>query len=84
MGPFEVLPGPTRKCLRVVRFGSVGRVGASVPVEPKVPMFFLFLYFSKLFFTEIYFRFHNLQIYTPTARRRGGRPLPPYCRVVGT
>ena len=33
-----------------------------------------FLYFSKLFFTEIYFRFHNLQIYTPTVRQRGGRP----------
>ena len=25
---------------------------------------FLFFYFSKSFFTEIYFRFHNLQIYT--------------------
>ena len=36
--------------------------------------FFLFLYFLKSFFTEIYFRFHNLQIYTPTARLRGGRP----------
>ena len=42
--------------------------------------FFLFLYFSKSFFKEIYFRFHNLQIYTPTARLRGGRPLPPSCR----
>ena len=36
--------------------------------------FFYFYIFSKLFFTEIYFRFHNLQIYTPTARLRGGRP----------
>ena len=35
---------------------------------------FLFLYFSKLFFTEIYFRFHNLQFCTPTARLRGGQP----------
>ena len=35
--------------------------------------FFLFLYFSKLFFTEIYFRFHNLQVYTPTAQQGGGR-----------
>ena len=35
MGPFEVLPGHTRKCLRAVRFGSVGRVWP-VPVEPKV------------------------------------------------
>ena len=41
---------------------------------------FLFLYFLKLFFTEIYFRFHNLQVYTPTARQGGGRgvaaPIP--------
>ena len=29
---------------------------------------FLFLYFLKTFFTEIYFRFHILQFYTPTAR----------------
>ena len=34
---------------------------------------FLFLYFSKTFFTEIYFRFHNLQFYTPTARQGGGK-----------
>ena len=34
---------------------------------------FLFLYFSKSFFIEIYFRFHNLQFCTPTARLRGGR-----------
>ena len=36
---------------------------------------FLFLYFSKTFFTEIYFQFHNLQFYTPTARQGGGRDL---------
>jgi hypothetical protein len=45
---------------------------------------FLFLYFSKIFFIEIYFQFHNLQFYTPTARQgaagglqpgRGGRDL---------
>ena len=38
--------------------------------------FFSFLYFSKSFFIEIYFRFQNLQVYTPaaTARLRGGRP----------
>ena len=35
---------------------------------------FLFLYFLKSFFTEIYFRFHNLQFCTPTAGRRGGYP----------
>ena len=32
------------------------------------------IYFLKLFFTKIYFWFHNLQIYTPTARLQGGRP----------
>ena len=37
------------------------------------PAAFLFLYFLKSFFTEIYFRFHNLQCCTPTARLRGGR-----------
>jgi len=36
--------------------------------------FFLFLYFSKSFFIKIYFRFYNLQIYTPIARLRAGRP----------
>ena len=36
---------------------------------------FLFLYFLKMFFTEIYFRFHILQFYTPTARQGGGRDL---------
>ena len=36
--------------------------------------FFFFLYFLKLFFTEIYFRFYNLQFCTPTARLRGGQP----------
>ena len=35
--------------------------------------FFLFLYFLKMFFIEIYFWFHNLQFYTPTARQGGGR-----------
>ena len=29
---------------------------------------FFILYFLKTFFTEIYFRFHILQFYTPTAR----------------
>ena len=28
-----------------------------------------------MFFTEIYFRFHILQFYTPTARQGGGRDL---------
>ena len=39
-----------------------------------VVRFFLFFYFSKSFFTEIYFRFHNLQFCTPTARLRGCQP----------
>ena len=34
---------------------------------------FLFLYFSKTFFTEIYFQYHILQFCTPTARQGGGR-----------
>ena len=33
---------------------------------------FLFLYFFKKKFTEIYFRFYILQFYTPTARQGGG------------
>ena len=37
--------------------------------------FFLFLYFSKSVFIEIYFRFHNLQIYGPAAPQSGGRDL---------
>ena len=41
----------------------------AVPSRPSV--FFSFLYFSKSFFTEIYFRFHNLQVCTPTARQEG-------------
>ena len=36
---------------------------------------FLFLYFSILFFTKIYFYFRNLQEYTPTAPLPGGRHL---------
>ena len=33
--------------------------------------FFLFFYFLFLFFTKIYFRFGNLQEYTPAAGRQG-------------
>jgi len=36
---------------------------------------FLFLYFLFLFFTKIYFRFGNLQKYTPAATLPGGRDL---------
>ena len=34
-----------------------------------------FLYFSKSFFTEIYFWFYNLQVCTHTAWQEGGRGL---------
>ena len=36
---------------------------------------FLFLYFLFLFFTKIYFRYGNLQKYTPAAPLPGGRDL---------
>ena len=42
---------------------------------------FLFLHFSKIFFTEIYFWIKVLQFYTPTARQGGGRG--PTARQVG-
>ena len=49
---------------------------------------FLFLYFLKTFFTEIYFQFHNLQFYTPTARQGAGwgpaAPLPAGRRAAGS
>jgi len=41
----------------------------SVSVPPGSLQPFLFLYFLKTFFIEIYFWFHNLQFYTPTARQ---------------
>ena len=83
MGPFEVLPGPTRKCLRVVRFGSVGRVGASVPVEPKVrrgPCFFYFYIFQNCFLQKYIFDFiiYRFIPYRPAA----GRPAL-YCPTAG-
>ena len=37
--------------------------------------YFLFFYFLFLFFTKIYFRFGNLQEYTPAAQLPGGRDL---------
>ena len=36
--------------------------------------FFYFYIFQNCFLKEIYFRFYNLHIYTPTTRLRGGRP----------
>ena len=36
-----------------------------------VRLFYFYIFQKK--FTEIYFSFHILQFYTPTARRRGGR-----------
>ena len=38
--------------------------------------FFIFI-FLKIFFTEIYFRFHILQFYTSTARQGAAGGLPP-------
>ena len=49
------------------------------PVRPKqksdLAGGFLFLYFLFLFFTKIYFRFEILQKYTPAAPLPGGRDL---------
>ena len=51
------------------------------PLSPgRANAVFLFLYFLFSFFTKIYFRFRNLQEYTPAAQLPGGRhlvaPLP--------
>ena len=43
--------------------------------DKQIKRFFLFFYFLFLFFTKIYFRFGNLQKYTPAARLPGGRDL---------
>ena len=43
--------------------------------EKLTQRFFYFFYFSILFFTKIYFRFGNLQEYTPAAQLPGGRDL---------
>ena len=59
------------------RFG-LGRERA----RAKAP--FLFLYFSKTFFTEIYFQFYNLQFCTPTALRGAAGGLPPGRGAAGT
>ena len=57
-------------CISRVR-PQLGRswAGAHGSKGPTGEAAFLFLYFLKIFFTEIYFRFHNLQFYTPTARQ---------------
>ena len=54
-------------CVRTRRSDGEAKAGRG----PSRTSVFLFLYFSKSFFTEIYFRFHNLQFCTPTARLRG-------------
>ena len=41
----------------------------------KFTAIFLFFYFLFSFFTKIYFRFRNLQEYTPAAPLQGGRDL---------
>ena len=55
--------------------------GIQGPFELDSPIaVFLFFYFLFSFFTKIYFRFRNLQEYTPAAQLPGGRhlvaPLP--------
>ena len=55
--------------------GGGPRAGAGRPGLAGAGGRVFFLYFLKLFFTEIYFQFHNLQFCTPTARLRGGRDL---------
>ena len=42
--------------------------------DPELAAFFFF-YFLFSFFTKIYFRFRNLQEYTPAAPLPGGRDL---------
>ena len=54
---------------------SVGRAHFSLWASSLPPCAFLFLYFLFLFFTKIYFRFGNLQKYTPAAPLPGGRDL---------
>ena len=44
------------------------------PRSPATSTSFLFLYFSKTFFIEIYFQYHNLQFCTPTTRQGACRP----------
>ena len=63
---------PELVCTVNTLFLSCARAKASTGNKNQAS--FLFLYFLKSFFTEIYFRFHNLQFCTPTARLRGGRP----------
>ena len=57
------------------RDGPFGACPWAVSPRRTVPKLapFLFLYFSKTFFTEIYFQYHNLQFCTPTARQGGSR-----------
>ena len=58
----------------------MGRIAVAVCKEGfarlwTVEAVFLFFYFLFLFFIKIYFRFINLQKYTPAARLPGGRDL---------
>ena len=60
----------------------IGRIVGSCPMEER--RLFYFFIFSKTFFTEIYFQFHNLQFCTPAARQGAAGGLPPGSRAAGT
>ena len=70
---FEVTRGCDATCRRKPSYGPswMSRLRGS----------FLFLYFSKTFFTEIYFRFHNLRFLYPY-RPAGGRQAPPPRKII--
>ena len=64
---------PARKSTAQVRPGTIVIVPG--PARHDQVAVFLFFYFLFLFFTKIYFRFQNLQEYTPAAPLPGGRDL---------
>ena len=57
-------------CSKAIGSGSGSGSGA-----PRMRPVFLFFYFLLSFFAKIYFRFGNLQEYTPAAPLPGGRDL---------
>jgi hypothetical protein len=51
--------------------------------SPEELVLFLFLHFSILFFTKIYFCFRNLHIYTPASPLPAAGTWSPGCRAAG-